>query len=1547
MGKGLKITFKVLGWTLVAILLLLLAAMVTIQSPKVQSYLGKKVVGMLQDRMDADISFSQVSFKPFETLVLKDVLVTDPAALDSRADTVLVVNHLSVKFSIRGLFYNEGVHVSRLLLQGGAFNLAIEPEEGIPDESTTNIQRIFRIQSGDEEQTDLGNLFDAREVTVKDFRFRMFYLTGEPEEVEPGVIDWNNLDVLLAEAEARNIRYSHNIITGTVERLRAEEMDTGLVLEQASAKVKVGNQSVRLENLELVEKDTHLMAKYFQMDGPLDDYSDFINRIRIEAEVQKGSLVSMKTIGHFAPLEGITFRGYLQGKYKGTVSRFNLQDIAIEDPDSGLRAVVQGGMTGLPDTDNCQMQFQVEGLTFDMPGLATFVKSWSEDTDLDLSGIGKGQEYTFSGTVTGLLDRMQVDGTAFAGSGEARVDLLLRNAVNHQEDLGLDGLVQTRNLDLGRILGIDALGEVTLSTRVKSTLASGGPQLQVDTLQVSRLNLLDYDYTGISGSGYYRKGAFDGRIVASDPNLNLLFQGIGRPTGNEKTDYQFYANLGYADLNALNLDKRGLSRASFEAESSLTLSGKNNLDGQLTIRSLNLENSAGQHDLGPVVLTAKATEHSHRLDMSSEFLGGSYSGGKSVLDFVKDLQNLVLDAELPALTADEAEPWDGTTYEVNLTVRDARNLLDFVLPGAYIENNTRLNLSVDRSGLLNTHLISGRLAYYDKYLRDVNLTLDNANSSVQADLVSPSLYLSGLELRGNRLTLFANNNHLGAAYSFDNETDAETRAELVLGADLSRDAEGLAVQAQVLPSNIYFEGEGWGISSEEILYHNGEWKVNRLFAVYEDETLLVDGGFSPTRADTLTVSMEKFDLALLNTLTGGVPQIEGRATGNALVISPSSPAVGLLAAITCDSTLVSGKRLGKLDIASVWNEDQNRFDLTAGNNLDGKKTVGIEGYLKPSSSELDARASLDGLDLEYVAPILSSAFSVFQGALSGAVRLSGKLDNLQLSSEGLHVEEGLLALDYTQVPYQVEGTLSVDNNGFHFNRMRARDAEGGTGSIGGSVLMKDFSQLGYDIHVRMNRLKALALKQGMNPLMFGDVYATGTVDVTGWSPNMQINVDASTVKEGNFHLLINSTGSSRSTDILTFVEPVVDEVLDPYEQLLSNSSKTLESKGNFGIRLNIRPSQDVMVYLDLSDENSLKASGTGQIELDSQSASNTLTLNGNYELKQGSFHFSALNLVSRDFTIQDGSSVHFNGDLWDTDLNVNGQYTTKASLANLIADENAVNRRSVICGISITDKLRNPQVQFSIDIPDLNPEARAQVDAALNTEDKVQKQFLYLLIAGSFLPSEESGITTDGSEMLFSNVSGIMAGQLNNIFQKLNIPLDLGLNYQATNAGTNIFDVALSTQLFNNRVLVNGSVGNKQIYGTTTSEVAGNIDIEIKLNKSGTLRANLFSHSADQLTAYLDNSQRSGAGLAYQREFNNFLQFLRELFHPRRTQADAPPREDRPREGGPREGSPREEGSREGRPREGGPREGGTPPTRQVVLQVDSTGHVTPIHELR
>ena len=283
------------------------------------------------------------------------------------------------------------------------------------------------------------------------------------------------------------------------------------------------------------------------------------------------------------------------------------------------------------------------------------------------------------------------------------------------------------------------------------------------------------------------------------------------------------------------------------------------------------------------------------------------------------------------------------------------------------------------------------------------------------------------------------------------------------------------------------------------------------------------------------------------------------------------------------------------------------------------------------------------------------------------------------------------------------------------------------------------------------------------------------------------------------------------------------------------------------------------------------------------------SINGNYNITQGNFHFVALGIAKRDFSILDGSTVRFNGDVMDSDLDINAVYKTKASIGTLIADTTSTaTRRLVECQISISDKIRNPRLGFAINIPDLDPTTQARVESALNTQDKVQKQLLALLITNSFIPDEQSGVTNMTSSTLYSNVTEIMAGQLNNILQKLNIPLDFGLDYQQNMSGTDIFDVALSTALFNNRVIVNGTLGNRQFdTGSSGSEFVGDLDIDVKLTNSGALRLNLFSHSADQYTNYLDNSQRNGLGLTYQKEYDRTGDFFRNLFKGRKKRQEA------------------------------------------------------------
>ena len=322
------------------------------------------------------------------------------------------------------------------------------------------------------------------------------------------------------------------------------------------------------------------------------------------------------------------------------------------------------------------------------------------------------------------------------------------------------------------------------------------------------------------------------------------------------------------------------------------------------------------------------------------------------------------------------------------------------------------------------------------------------------------------------------------------------------------------------------------------------------------------------------------------------------------------------------------------------------------------------------------------------------------------------------------------------------------------------------------------------------------------------------------------------------------------------------------------------------LRVEASPNLEVLVEVDRSTGNVLSGQGNGIIEL--EAGEDIFDIYGDYTLTGGKYTFSALGLVNRVFDIQDGSSINFSGDIMQSTLDIDAIYNTKTSLSTLLADETSVgNRRSVECGIKITEKLSNPRLEFSIEVPDLNPMIKSRVESALSTEDKIQKQFLSLLLSNSFLPDEQSGIANN-STMLYSNVTEAMANQLSNILHKLDIPLDLGLKYQPTDQGTDIFDVAVSTQLFNNRVVVNGNIGNKQYEGGgVQNDVVGDLDIEIKINRPGTIRLNIFSHSADQYSNFLDNTQRNGGGITLQTEFNSFRQLLKNIFSNKKKRQEA------------------------------------------------------------
>ena len=1493
MKKGLRIT----AWILAALVILLLALVVAVQSPAVQTALARKAVAKLSENIDGDLSIGHISIRPFDAVTLEDVVLTDRHPYDGgafpRQDTLARIGSLSARFSLKGLLHKERISVSRLKLQDGELNLVLEPGTG--DKAVLdNISRIFRLQKDpDKPDKDFGDLLEARQVDVEDFTFRMFNPVAAARREERGgkplpddIIDWNDLEIK-ADIHATDILVKDGVISGDADHIVLTDK-TGWNVRDLSGKVKVGHGKVLLDNLHIDDGDSDLHFRYFRLLGTLDDdYKDFIDRVRLEGEFMEPTVFSMQTVRHFAPnLERFTFKSDLAGKVEGTVSDFAVKGMGIREHGSGITGRIDGTMKGLPDIETALLDYRVKDFRFGLGGLGTFIQEWAPDTKLNFGKIGKGTDFRLDATARGHLNRLAVKGDLASNAGTADVNLTLRNVLDRKRNIAIDGILRTRDLDAGRIAGIKELGPVTLTTGVNATLAPRNLQVRIDSLHVGRLNALGYDYTGIEAKGTYADQAFDGRIVCDDPNLNALIPGkFDLSSRKRNAAYQFFANIGHADLNALHIDKRGVSKVSLQADANFIRTRDRDLLGEINLREVELENAGGRHRIGDIRASAHANDDIHRVLFESGFAEGTFVGDKSIVDMVSDLKDLVVRKELPSLLEKPGKPWDGTPYEVNFKFYDTRELLGFILPGTYIEKNSSLRLKVGEDGSVDGNVTSGRIALGTRYLKDFRMDFDNRNNALRADVTGAAINLGGIELRDNHIDLMADDDRITLNYTFDNQTDEVSKADLRLTGDLARDAAGLAVVASVLPSSIYYHGDRWLLDSDDLTVRGGDLQVDRFRLRNGRQSLVVDGGLSPDKNDTLAVRMDQFDISLLNSLVmKGKMDIKGQATGRASLVSPSKPSLALLAGIDCDSTYLAGRPMGSLQVTSVWNEPEKRFDFRLRNLQDDVRNFDVDGYLRPRDKAIRADATLNRLDMGYAAPLLAGVFDRFEGALDGKVKVDGTLDKLQIGSEGMQIVDGLLGVDFTRVPYHVSGPVSVDTEGLHFLDLTLSDGSEGKGTVSGGLLFGGFKDMRLDTHLQFDRMKVLGITDRTGPI-YGDVYGTGRVDITGPFDALALNIDARTVKSGNLHIPLRSGGAKATGNLLVFKQPYVEVEEDPYEQMLrSTRTGKKKTQSDLDVRVRVRATPAVTAFVDIG-ENTLQGLGNGLIDLRVRTGkSDQFTINGDYTLNSGEFKFSALDVVTREFTIRDGSSIRFNGDVMDSDLNVTGVYSTKASISTLLSGTASAEsaRRQVDCLLDITDKLRNPQIKFNIEIPQLDPGTEGLVSSALNTEDKMMKQFLYLLIANSFLPNEESGIiTSGGSNMLYSNMTGIMAGQLNSIFERLHIPLDLGLNYQQNASGQNLFDVALSTQLFNNRVIVNGTIGNRRLLGTTTDEVAGDLDIDSKLNPPGTLRLNLFSHSADQYTSFLDNSQRNGVGFAYQREFNNIKQFFRYLFKPR------------------------------------------------------------------
>jgi hypothetical protein len=128
-----------------------------------------------------------------------------------------------------------------------------------------------------------------------------------------------------------------------------------------------------------------------------------------------------------------------------------------------------------------------------------------------------------------------------------------------------------------------------------------------------------------------------------------------------------------------------------------------------------------------------------------------------------------------------------------------------------------------------------------------------------------------------------------------------------------------------------------------------------------------------------------------------------------------------------------------------------------------------------------------------------------------------------------------------------------------------------------------------------------------------------------------------------------------------------------------------------------------------------------------------------------------------------------------------------------------------------------------------------------------------------------------------------MSNQVSNWLSQISDDFDLGVNYrQGNNITQDELEVAVSTQLFSERLLFSANAG--MAYGQRTTQannaLIGDFQIEYLLTQDGKLRLKGFSQSNDRNLNRADQALTTqGAGVAYREEFDTFGEFWQRVLN--------------------------------------------------------------------
>ncbi len=1445
------------------VILLVLAGITAgiIHLPATQHYLAGRLMRVLEKNIQTEFSFSSVRFGFFRPVIFKDFLIRD-----RQEDTLIYARSITAWPDLKlTSVKDKGFVISKADVEGAFVRLIV------PADTAPNYEFLFSTKPQPANRASF--YFAMKQARLKDSRF-MLKISGV--EYKPYGVHFTDLYLHELEGNIKNLEIFNRILTLSARNVSFRDA-SGWTVRNLSGDMENSPKHLWFNNIRIVTPWSDLRADYYHMDfDTTSDYKDFANKVHLSGAFRP-SLFGYRDFCAIAQTPRILHNDiHFSGKAHGVLSNLVITRLKLDlEKSTSMEGSVN--LVGLPDFRETYLHLNVKKMVSHMDDIAELYQPGTDQKLKIPENFRKFGNITYTGKFTGFLNDFVSYGTLTTDIGTFNGDISISaDSSNH---VNFNGFLATKGFDIGVFSGNEQLlGKVTSHANMHGTIFNDKSFSSLLTGNIDSIEINRYTYRAITIDGRFSEKAYDGSIKINDPNLKLDFLGMIDLT-KRMPDFDFSLNVLKAALFPLHITRKDTNLVF----SGLLLAGFSGnrfeeFNGHIKLLDARMERKEEKLNIYNIQLLANNAPDSGALQLRSDYLKATLEGQYDFSEMISSLKYF-LSGYLPgSFQRKGLPPPENNNFVFHVDVKNIKPFTDFFMPGYYLAPDTHFSgRYAPALGLLQLEAMTDQLTTPHISVDTLAIHIDS-DHFFSALLEGAYVDLDAGITKENFVTrLQASHDTIDTHLSWNSNVDTlPPREELHLLTHLSvpPDTRHPHLDISIDSTDLVIGPRVWHLHRSNVSVDSTTIDILRFGLTSGDKSLVVHGTLSEEPADTLAATFHNLDIAYLTDHEKQKKlRLAGIMNGNILLSNIYHNPV-FLSTTTIQDFSLNDEPLGNAVISSGWDTLNNSLLVDVHADYGTRRPISIIGTYTPAGHKVRADILFDKFRLKAFSSFVSMVFSSLTGNVSGNLHVEGNLLEPAINGD-LDFQKISLTVDYLKTKYNFTSKVPVRDNRFLLDSILVYDELGNKGVANGHFALEKILSPSLDMTVNTPGIMVLNTTTRDNEYFYGRGIASGGVSIQGPLNSLTMNISARTGPNTSITLpLASSKGESIETDYIHFVNSHSGKTQKRPREKKKMKKKVSSGSLNFNLDLNVTPDAEVTLLFDPAAGGTLYGLGHGNLRMEVH-RNGDFNLYGEYIIDEGTYHFTLQNVINKKFRLENGGRITWNGDPLNAHLDILAVYPRKVSLYPLFFDDNYKKRVPVECQILLKGSLNDPQIGFNIDLPTVDEDTRSKVRNAMSSEEEMSKQFLSLLIINSFYPNPvySQQPTFGGANVLGVTTTEVLSNQLSSWLSQISKDFDVGFSYHpGDEVSSEQVEVALSTQLLNDRVSINGNIDINPQDNTTTqnsSNIVGDFQVEVKITKNGKLRVKAFTRANDNYL-YETAPYTNGIGIFYREEFSSW-----------------------------------------------------------------------------